>query len=98
MPEPSPKQNLDDVLAAIDRDLSKVHRMAKRRLSERLPTPTTPAPTQAFSPAKLKRTQMVFQTMAEDPIMMESGELELEEAVPATGRWRQSGENGTTAS
>ena len=70
-----PKQTLDDVLAAIDRDLPKIHRLARRR-SCREPLVAAPPPTAAFSPIQLKRTQQAFQAMADDPILMESEEVE----------------------
>ena len=78
-PKPEPKDDLDVILEAIDRDLPKVHRMCAKRANGQ---PSPPSPTSAFSPAQQQRARTMFQTMAADPIDMESDVAEVLE--PAT--------------
>ena len=54
---PAPKKNLegeiDDVLAAIDRDLSKVHRIVKKRTTVEMPVPEIPASSRAVKASRV---------------------------------------------
>ena len=77
---PSPKKkvtesDIDEVLAQIDVGLRKVHRKVKTASSLNINGDTPcPAPTRAFSPAKMKRTKMEFQAMSEDSLLTDSGD------------------------
>jgi len=63
------ERELDDVLAKIDKALPKLHQRARTGEAGLGLTPT-----QAFSPAKLKRTRMAFQAMCDDSLLSDSGE------------------------
>ena len=64
-PDPNLDSKIDDVLEQIDSGLTKIHRHAKRaKVAGRSVTPTAP-----FSPARIKRTRMQFQALAEDDLL-----------------------------
>lgn len=65
-PTPSDEQALDDILNNIDR---LVEHQCQKATKHRGGDPETPAPpTQAFSAARFKKTQMAFQALSESKL------------------------------
>jgi hypothetical protein len=77
-PTPSDEQELDDILGAIDRLVD--HQCKKA--TERRASPAPPAPTQAFSPSRYKKTQMAFQQLSESKLELNDSRSD-QAALPA---------------